>query len=343
MGPAAVQIGSTTIEFYDPRVDPEPPDWSRYLGEHRLSPQWSYDLVGVASREARSPSVLALLRADGHVTGVVAAVVSGPLPGRSRPGGYPRAGIVDVRLPGSRNTAWHLSGPGARQLRAFERAAYRRFGPGIRGVVYRAVPDDQLAALTGRGRRVRPSTPATRMALPWSSLDEWLATRTRSRRQDLRRITRKLRADPDLRIELGFRRTDLDPAEVTRLVRRHQIRLAGPFGARWQDLPVPYVAKLLDRDDVGLVTYHDGGGRLLALGTLLDNGEWPVLHWWAALAPEEGGRPHLYFDHYVRVLEWCIANGRRGIDGGRGLADVKASLGFEAVPMHLLVAPRWLR
>jgi uncharacterized protein len=343
MRPPATKIGPTTIELFDPRVDPEPPEWAAYQRTHGLSPQWTYELVGAASREARSPSVLAMLREDAEVTGVFSAVVSGAVPLRRRPGAYPRAGIVDVRLPGSRNTAWHLADPAPERFRAFERAAYRRFGPGIRGVLYRAVPDDQVDAVGGRGRVVRPSTPATRMELPWASLDEWLATRSRSRRQDLRRITRKLRKDPDLRIEFGFRRTDLDPAEVTRLVRRHQKRLAGRFGARWQQLAVPYVARLLDRDDVGLATYHDANGRLLAFGMLLDNGDWPVIHWWAALAPEEGGRLNLYFDHYVRFLEWCIANGRRGVDGGRGLANVKASLGFEPVGMHLVAAPRWLR
>lgn len=336
------RMGGVTVELFDPRVDPEPPEWSPYVRENGLAPQWSYDLVAAASAEGRSPSVLAMLRDGTKVSGVISAVVSGAPPGGRRQG-YPRAGIVDVRLPGSRNTAWHLTEPGREDFRVFERAAYKRFGPGIRGLVYRAVPGDQLGALGGRGRLVRPSTPSTRMELPWSSLDEWLATRSRSRRQDLRRITRKLRADPDLRIDFGFRRTDLDPAEVTRLVRRHQQRLAGRFGARWQGLAVSYVARLLDRDDVGLVTYHDAGGRLLAFGMLLDNGDWPVIHWWAALAAEEGGRLNLYFDHYVRFLEWCIAQGRRGVDGGRGLAHVKGSLGFEPVPMNLLVAPRWLR
>ena len=349
MGPASVQIGSTTVELYDPRVDPEPPDWSRYRCEHRLPPLWSFDLVAAATRDARSPATLALVRTGPEASAIVSAVVSGTFSGRSGNGRYPRVGIVDVRLPGTRNTPWHIA-PGAdrgRLLRAFERAAFRYFGPGIRGVLYRAVPDADVPPLAGRGRPARRLVEDTRMALPHRTKDEWLASLGRSRRQDLRRRSRIVRRDPDLRVQFGFRRTDLDPAELAELLRRHLARLSGRFsallGAHSQELPTGFFARVVERDDIGLVSYHSAAGRLLAFGTLLDNGDWPTIAWWAALTPEEGGRQNLYFDHYVQLVEWCIDNGRRGINGGRGMPVLKASLGFETVPMHVVAAPRWVR
>ena len=337
-------LGSVSVEFFDPRSDAEPPDWTAYRCEHRLTPLWAFDLVAAATESSRWPATLALVRSGPAVTGVFSAVVTGGAAGRA-PGRYPRVGIVDVRLPGTRNTPWHIA-PGAdrgRSLRAFERAALRRFGAGIRGVLYRAVPDPDARLLGGRGRPARRLVEDTRMPLPYRTADEWLATLRRSRRQDLRRRSRIVRTDPELRVEFGFRRTDLDPAELAGLLVRHLARLSRKPGGHSQELPAGFFARLLDRDDIGLVTYRCGDGRLLAFGTLLDNGDWPTIAYWAALAADEGGRPNLYFDHYVQLIEWCIDNGRRGINGGRGMPELKASLGFETVPMNVVAAPRWAR
>lgn len=349
-------VGTVSVEFFDPRTDAEPPEWTAYRGEHRLTPLWAFDLVAAATEYSRWPATLALVRSGPAVTGVFSAVVSGGAAGRS-PGRYPRVGIVDVRLPGTRNTPWHLA-PGAdrgRLLQAFERAALRRFGAGIRGVLYRAVPDPDARLLGGRGRPVRRLVEDTRMPLPYRTKDEWLATLRRSRRQDLRRRSRIVRTDPELQVEFGFRRTDLDPAQLAGLLARHLARLSrkpnrptrptrpSRAGRHSQELPAGFFARLLDRDDIGLVTYRCGDGRLLAFGTLLDNGDWPTIAYWAALAADEGGRPNLYFDHYVQLIEWCIDNDRRGINGGRGMPALKASLGFETVPMNVVAAPRWAR
>lgn len=348
-----VEAGTITVEFFDPRSDPEPSDWSAYRSEQQLTPLWAFDLVAAATECSRWPATLALVRSGPTVTAVFSAVVSGGASGRA-PGGYPRVGIVDVRLPGTRNTPWHITSGAdrGRLLRAFERAALRRFGAGIRGVLYRAVPDPDARLLGGRGRPVRRLVEDTRMQLPYRTTDEWLATLRRSRRQDLRRRSRIVRTDPDLRVEFGFRRTDLDPAELAALLGRHLARLsrrrgvpgrAGRPGRHSQELPAAYFARLLDRNDIGLVSYRSGSGRLLAFGTLLDNGDWPTIAYWASLAADEGGRPNLYFDHYVQLIAWCIDNDRRGINGGRGMPELKASLGFETVPMNVVAAPRWAR
>jgi hypothetical protein len=336
------------IQLLDPRHDPEPVAWSTYLRDSRLPALWAYDLVAVASRDAHSPAVLALLRDGSDVCGVLAAVVSGVSRVPPAAGPYPRVGFIDVRLPASRATPWQFAeGVDAtargRMLRAFERAAYDRFGPGIRAVCYRAAPAPDARALAGPGRLTRATVPNAELELAWASTDEWLATLSKSRRQDLRRQARIVRQDPDIRVQFGFRRDDIDPADLALLLRRHQQRLASRFGPRGPALSPAYFARVLARDDVGVLTYHSRDGRLLAFGTLFDNGDWPVIGWWAALDPEVGGRKHLYFDHYLRLMEWVIGKRRRGLTAGRGMFELKKSLGFAAVPMYAVAALRGFR
>jgi hypothetical protein len=334
------------IELLDPRDDPDPSAWSAFVRDQGLPAYWAYDLLAIASRDSRSPATLALMRDGDRVCGILCAVVSGLL---GTPARYPRLGFVDVRLLGTRNTAWHFADhvdAVARKafLREFERAVYGRLGPGIRGVLYRAAPARDVPAVAGPARPVKAITADAAMRLTFASVDEWLATLTKSRRADLRRQARLIRDDPSLVARFGFRRDDLDPADLASLLDRHlRRRQRRGWAVPARPLTAEYFAHVLRRDDVGVMSYHDSDGRLLAFGTLFDGGDWPVIGWWAALTPEEGGRKHIYFDHYIRLVAWAIAQGRRGLSAGRGLLAVKRSLGFSAVPMYLVAAPRGLR
>jgi hypothetical protein len=63
-----------------------------------------------------------------------------------------------------------------------------------------------------------------------------------------------------------------------------------------------YLHELVRRDDVVSLTYHDGSGRLLAFANLLDHPVVPLYQHWSALSREEGGKQHLYFDSYARMM-----------------------------------------
>jgi hypothetical protein len=121
----------------------------------------------------------------------------------------------------------------------------------------------------------------------------------------------------------------------------HELRLK----SLWEPhvpLPAGYFAALHTRPDVVTLTYRERSGRLLAFGTLLDHPRHPKIGTWVALHPGEGGRKHLYFHHYLRLIEYVAGSGgRRRLSAGQGMFEVKRSLGFRPVPMWRLAVPRW--
>jgi hypothetical protein len=101
-----------------------------------------------------------------------------------------------------------------------------------------------------------------------------------------------------------------------------------------------YLGELVRRPDVVTTTYHDGEGRLLAFVDLLDHPVTPLLQHWAALPPADGRPQHLYFDAIARAVRHMIEHRRKFLSLGRGVTDLKASLGFTPVRMLGAVVPR---
>jgi hypothetical protein len=64
----------------------------------------------------------------------------------------------------------------------------------------------------------------------------------------------------------------------------------------------------------------------------------PLWHSWGAQPVEQGGRRHLYFDLYGRVVELAAARGRRAVVLGKGMATLKADLGARLVPQYAVVS-----
>jgi hypothetical protein len=342
-----------TVEFLDPRHDEEPAEYTAYVAEHDLPPLWSYELLGIASWNSWSPSMLAMLSLDGKVVGLICSVWAMPLRNRFAPAhGGPRPRILDVRQPFNGYTpSWHIA-PSVppedrvRLMTAFERAALRRLGPTCAGIVYRQAHTDDLPMLRSRFRPLRrPALSCMGTALldgPFADYDAYLKTLTPARRTELRRQMRRTDEATDLDTRFGFGRTDVDTLQAARLLRAHALRLND--GRENRSPPTAdFLDRLTRRSDIGILTFSDPGGRLLGYGTLMPIGtDRLIIGAWAALRPEDGGRRHLYFVMYCRFIRWAIENGRTGINGGRGMMEVKKSIGFREEKMHVVIAPRWI-
>jgi hypothetical protein len=336
-----------TAEVVDPRTEPEPDGWPGFTRRRALLPVWTFELLRREAWLTRNPPVLVVVRDGGEIVAAVTAMVCRPGRRRfaaSRPpgphwadayvpvfGGHPAVVFADgLDVPGRRTA-----------VRVAERALARRLGAGLLGMVYRVVEPDVLPAVSGRGRLVRATLPTTVLRNRWPDVDGWLASLGRERRQGIRRYARKIERDPSLEVRSGPGRADLDPHELAGLLTAHQVRLGTPRFDHRTPVAGAYLAELVRRPDVHTLTYRDAAdGRLLAFNTLVDHPETPVLHFWAARPVSDGGRYNLYFDCYLRCVRHMVEHGRPALTAGRGLLEVKASLGFEPQPRYAVVAPR---
>ncbi|WP_116050973.1 GNAT family N-acetyltransferase [Amycolatopsis palatopharyngis] len=326
-----------SVEVLDPGYDAEPADWSGLCRTAARHASWDFGLLGVESRYSRHPTRVAVVRRDGIVTG---ALVSTLIRSRGGPSlvevhnpwlsGFPGWAFADRLEPVERRAV----------LRACERALCRAAGAGCTGLLYRSVPADSLSLVRGRGRIVRPATGTAILDNTFTSGADWIASLPRSRRHSIRGQVRKVEADSELVVRFETARDDLDGAELAELVNRHRHRLGRPKFDSRSPVTAEYLHALVRRKDVRTLTYHNGDGKLLAFADLLDHPDVPLYQHWAALLPEEGGRKHLYFDSYARLIGQIVADGRKSLAAGRGRLELKASLGLGTRPLWAVGVPR---
>ncbi|MGX7826274.1 GNAT family N-acetyltransferase [Actinokineospora sp. 24-640] len=339
-----------TARVHDPRTDDEPEGWAEFAARCGLHAVWDYGLMRLEAWMSRNPAMLGVVR-DGERIAAAATVLVchprwtrryAPAPRTARP----RPGWAEVYLPwlsGYPAVVFDpdLTGEGRRAaVLEFERAVLRHVGPGLLGIAYRPVSGDLLSAVAGRLRRTWRNDPTTVLPNEWPTEDGWLATLSKERRTSIRRYARKIDRDPTLRVREGWGRTDTDPHELATLINRHRARLGTPPMDPRSAVAGVFLAEFLRRPDVRLLTYRDADGTLLAANTLLDHPSSTVLQHWAARSPAEGGRHNLYFDCYLRCVRHLVSAGRDELTSGRGLLDVKASLGFRTRELHTVAVPR---
>lgn len=325
------------VAVFDPRRDPEPAEWAELRAAAGAHAPWAYDLLACESRHAPFPTLLAMCTVGGRpVAALAASLVRGPLgvrllevhnPWLSGLPGWLFADDVD------RPTRRHL-------LRRMERELCRATGPLCAGLLYRYLSAESLPLVSGFGRVVRESVGVAVLENTFSTVDDWVSSLARSRRHSVRGQRRKVERDPDLVVRFGPARDDLDGAELAALVNRHRARLGKPAFDNRGPVAGAYLHELVRRDDVLTLTYHDAQGRLLAFADLLDHPELPIYQHWAALHRDEGGRAHLYFDSYARLLAHVVESHRKGFSAGRGMLELKSSLGFASRRMWLAAVPR---
>jgi hypothetical protein len=339
------------FEFHDPRVDPAPAGWADFFRTARLHPVWDYELLGLEAWGARNPQRIAVATDGGEVVAGMSVLVCyprlaprfAPAPGRRslRPfwaevflpwlSGYP--GIVFA--PG------FPAGDRAALLREFERALRRHLGPGLLGVLYRAIDEEFAGHTAGRGRLVRLAQPTAVLENRFESEEDWLKTLPGARRSSLRRRRRRIAEDPELVVRGGPGRDDVDGAEVAALVKAHRERY-GKLPLDTRTVPsAGFLHRFVRRPDVHTLTYADPSGRLLAVNTLLDHPDSPCMQHWAALPLDERGRGSgLYFDSYLRAVRFMTQRGAKELSAGRGMNELKEELGFLPRKLYAAAAPR---
>ncbi|MEV7551787.1 GNAT family N-acetyltransferase [Amycolatopsis sp. NPDC089917] len=338
------------IGFHDPRTDPVPPGWPEFFDLARLHPVWDYEVMGLDAWTARNPPVLVTVADDAGIVAAFSVLVCrprlryrfAPTPGHRllRPfwaevcqpwlSGYPGV-VFDPRVP-----------PAERRplIRNFERALRTRLGPGLLGVVYRALGEEFAKDLQGRGRLVKHVDSVAVLDNRFGSEDEWIASLTKSRRGGLRRERRRVAADPGLVVKGGPGREDLDSAEVAALIQAHRAR-HGKLALDTRTMPsAAFLHRFLRRPDVHTLTYTGPDGRLLAVNTLLDHPDSPAKQHWGTLPVGEGGRQGLLFDSYIHAMRYATRRGVKELTAGRGLPELKATLGFRARPVYSAAVPR---
>ncbi|MFI7128841.1 hypothetical protein ACIBQ1_24275 [Nonomuraea sp. NPDC050153] len=327
------------VELLDPRHDPEPGDWEELRRAAGQRVTWRYDLLRAYAWAAQAPVLLAVLRRDGQAVGAVSASLRAPRLRRGRYAGPGRgvAGVVDVHAPGNRSQkGWWWRGENDPDLLpGYARAVRRALGPGWRSMVWREVSEGESALLPGPLRLRLPTAPLAKLILPWPRLEDWYAVLDPRRRDSLRRRAKTFSAELSVRIGAARELVSSDEAAGLRAENdlKHRSRL---FPA--PPLPLPYLEALIGSGESVALTYRQGE-RLLGLSLILDHPDWPICLSWGAVPPENGGRKHLYFDGYVRMIEWAIGAGKHGLVLGKGQAEVKGSLGADLLPSSVMAVP----
>ncbi|MFC4037032.1 hypothetical protein ACFO1B_01235 [Dactylosporangium siamense] len=350
-----------TVRLLDPGADPEPAGWDAVRCAAGLRANWAWPVMRAGVRSGADPLLLAVLSDADRPLGVYAASVV-PLHHRAGRTGWPRIGYLHVQAPqSSALPGWWVAPSTVREradlVRAFRRAARRALGPGVGGVLWRQLGEGDAAWLP-RPRYARSTEPLAVLDAP-ESLDAWFAGLSKKRRGNERRTQRLVAQDPDLCVRGGAIGDVVSPAELAHLARLNFTKHSaggftkhsaggftkhsaggftkhstggvephsGPRSQLWQEA-------VAGRADVHAVAYRDNAGRLLGAATILEHPTWPLWLSWGALPVDEGGRRHLYFDLFRRLVERVVDRGATGMILGKGMAELKQGLGARLVPQQ---------
>jgi Acetyltransferase (GNAT) domain len=303
-----------------------PVEWAAFIRQQRLHAGWSAGALAAAATAGR-PVWLGMVHDRGDVVAAFCGQRLGPLFECKLPQAASLSGFAfSAELGASDRRA---------AVAAFERALARRLGWPCLAVAYRQVGPAELGVLNG-GPRLRLGTqPTALLANRWSSMDEYFASLPHGRRKLLRRRYRSLSADPELEISITtIADSGISGAEASRLaamtLRRHQRRPVAP--------PAGYFDALAGHDGALFLSYRERG-RLLAFLLAFDDGAVLRCSMWGSLDPHGEGRPHLYFDYYLRLVQHMIELHRGMVGFGKGLHQIKQRYGCALVPQHVILAP----
>ena len=180
---------------------------------------------------------------------------------------------------------------------------------------------DVLWAQSGdtTGLRRQPGLPTAVLDLPFTNVDEYLATLSRATRKDLRR---KLKAGEALRVEWRDNIDDIRD-EVLRLYRETYTRAELSF----EELTPEYFTSVL-RECAGraLCATYWAGDRLIAFNLVLHDGE-RLIDKFLGMDYAVAREYNLYFYTWIENVRWCIAHGIKVYQSGQGLHREKLRLG----------------
>jgi hypothetical protein len=320
-----------TATVVDPLSMPIPAAWNDFAARERLLPMWRSDVLAAADWCATSRASMVLVRRDAGEAPIALfhAEHPGLRRGRfARPGPVGRRAVAICRLAASTNGAGAAFAAGlsmdekVEAVRAFEHV----LGRGL-PIAYREVTAEDLPVLGGGGRLRRTLAPRMTLVNEWGDVEGYLRSLNPKWRSQLRKIRRTVAADADIRCAIEARIDASEAAWLLETVRMRYARRAHP------PVPARYLDLLMDHPDVSVLAYRNAGGRLLGYSLVHDDGGRLLLILWGARRDTDGGRRDLYFDQYLRLVEWMIRDGRRSLVLGKGMTDIKARYGAVPVPL----------
>jgi hypothetical protein len=323
------------FELCDTSAEEAPRGWSDGIHNAGLHQAWNWSIVRARSL-GRGRMLAGTFRDGDRVIGLGAARLHGlgRLPGVVDVDCPGTSSLPGIALPGAVPATLHPDGTDpdllAAALHAFESALRRECGRWLQAIVYRQVYRAELpVVLLGATTVAREGAPIAVLRSGFADHDAYLRTLRKSRRVDQRRLVRLIDADPETSVWLG-------PAPAANLDVDTMFRLSLATARRnhhqrWP--PLRYwrremFAAVLALPHVDVIQYTDPQGGLIAASLMFDHPTAPVLGPWGARPLGPDRRSGLWFDHLDRLIRRAVEAGRPLVIGGKGQADMKASLGF---------------
>lgn len=325
------------VEIIDPTAQSIPADWELFRKQEGLIAAWQADALTAVAWCSTRPIRLGIVRDGGQVAAVFSGEVIGLTPRRGRyaePGALPRAGWFNCRMLIGFTSGFVFAAElperdRAVVLAAFEKALRRRLGRGCLGIVYRQVTDDMLPVVARRHRpRVR-TAPNTLLRNRWPDMEAYFADLPRDRRRRLRRIHEEAAEGTRPLTGAG----EIDPVQAAALAEATLHK----HGSSDAPLPARYFHVLCGEEGVRYFGHLDGD-RLISFDLAFDDGRRLVTTVTGALEIRDGGRRNLYFDLYLREIDYMIEHRREGCEFGKGMAELKQRFGCELIPQTAVPA-----
>lgn len=221
-------------------------------------------------------------------------------------------------------------------LPAMVRELRRRLGWRMATLLWRQVLDDDLP-LPGRRLVAQQTVPLGVVSLGEGDAETWLQGLGKSRRQDLRRLRRRLSEDSRLEITQGSFAEVAKGEEVAPLLaanfdrhnpRRHPL-MNSPASPQWLDVTS------VD-SNLKAVAYREDG-ELVAAGVVAMHAG--VARWlsWGAAYLGKADKRGFYYDAVRRIVELAYAGESRQLILGKGMGELKASFGARLYAQHAVV------
>lgn len=338
-------MAELTVDLYDPRTTTACDEWDTFVKSALIRPTWRWAVVRGNALGRSNRCVAAVIRDGTAIVGLANVRLRGRF----------GIGVADVEAPGTTSLpglalpATDSVAPGrsgvdpalaGAAVEALESTVRREYGRLVQLVWYRQVFADMLPVLVRATGITYAGGPGSYFRNTFADYDAYLATLTKNRRTDQRRLRRRI--DENLTVEWGpvpdtFRTPTFYELTDDATARNHRGRFPPPRSQ-------PHVLRdaLLADPDAMMLRYVSGGA-LVAGGLLLDHPVTPLSSAWGARSPRASGITGLWFDYMGRLISWTIESGRPGLIGGMGLIERKVELGFRPVPQWSVLrslAPR---
>lgn len=323
-----------------------PEELQQFVMENGLMPAWSSAALSAVAAHSTFTMRLACAERGGRFRGLMCAT----LRGITRPRYYASHGdsvfspILECSLP-------LTSAPGLafardacfaerRELvRNMERALFQKCQRWPLVSAYRNLREEHLALFGGNLHIAFKRGPTAIIANLWKDFKEYMQSLPRVRR---RQFDRMLSANNQNADQKFFVTSKIDPVQAAHL--SHLNKLKNTTGKPTPPPPIGYFEAMNQDERALYLGYVDKEGKLLCFDlAMTDEMGWLHTTIVGSLQSVNVRRSMLYFDMYLREIQYMIENDLPAIDFGVGFWDLKSHYGCSASATHLVLRPRWMR